>query len=261
MNDGDILSNSVIEINNLTYKYGNQIILEDINLAIKSKDFLGLIGPNGSGKTTLLKVILGLIPLQHGEILLFDKPLNKFTDWDKIGYVSQKANSFNSGFPATLYEVVSMGLIGKKGLFKYLDKSDKEQVYKTIETVGLTEYAKKSIGKLSGGQQQRAFIARALVSEPKLLILDEPTVGIDLESTNQFYQLLENLNKEKGITIILVSHDIGVVTTKVSNIACLNKKLLYHGNPEFYNSESCDVLQSMYGKDMEIVSHNHHLGE
>ncbi len=261
MNDGDILFNNVIDIRNLTYKYGNQVVLDDINLVVKSKDFLGLIGPNGSGKTTLLKGILGLIPLQKGEIHLFDKPLNKFGDWDKIGYVSQKANSFNSGFPATVYEVVSMGLFGRKGLFKGLNNKDKEQVIATLEIVGLTDYMKQSIGKLSGGQQQRTFIARALVSQPQLLILDEPTVGVDIESTNQFYILLEKLNKEKGITIILVSHDIGVVTNKVSNIACLNKRLLYHGNPEFYNNESCNIVQNMYGKDMEIVSHDHHMGE
>ncbi|MGD9677494.1 MAG: metal ABC transporter ATP-binding protein [Vulcanibacillus sp.] len=255
------MSNNVVVIKNLTFKYSNQVILDDINLTIKSNDFLGLIGPNGSGKTTLLKAILGLLPIQQGEIFLFDKPLNKFAVWSNVGYVSQKANSFNSGFPATVYEVVAMGLYGKKGLFRRLNSSDIEQVYKTIETVGLEDYTKRSIGKLSGGQQQRAFVARALVSQPKLLILDEPTVGVDTESTNQFYLLLEKLNKEKNITIILVSHDIGVVTNKVSNIACLNRKLLYHGEPEFYNTDSCNILQNMYGEDMKIVSHNHHTGE
>lgn len=255
------MSDKVIEIKNLTFKYSNQVILDNINLIVEQNDFLGLIGPNGSGKTTLLKEILGLIPIQQGEIYLFGKQLNKFNEWDKIGYVSQKANSFNSGFPATVYEVVSMGLYGKKGLFKRLDSEDKQQIHYAINQVGLGDYTKKSIGKLSGGQQQRVFIARALVSQPKLLILDEPTVGVDLESTNQFYFLLEKLNKDKKITIILVSHDIGVVTNKVSNIACLNKKLLYHGNPEFYNDESCNVLLNMYGQDMGIVSHEHHLGE
>ncbi len=255
------MSDNVIDIRNLTFKYGDQVILDNINLIVEQKDFLGLIGPNGSGKTTLLKEILGLIPIQQGEIYLFNKQLNRFNDWDKIGYISQKANSFNSGFPATVYEVVSMGLFGKKGLFKRLNNKDREQIYSAIDLVGLADYTKRSIGKLSGGQQQRVFIARALVSQPKLLILDEPTVGVDLESTNQFYFLLEKLNKEKGITIILVSHDIGVVTNKVSNIACLNKKLLYHGNPEFYNDESCNILSNMYGKDMGIVSHNHHMGE
>lgn len=255
------MSNKVIDIRNLTFKYSNQVVLDDINLTVEPKDFLGLIGPNGSGKTTLLKQILGLIPIQQGEIYLFNKPINRFSDWDKIGYVSQKANSFNSGFPATVYEVVSMGLFGKKGLFKRLNNKDKVQIYSVIDLVGLSDYTKRSIGNLSGGQQQRVFIARALVSQPKLLILDEPTVGVDVETTNQFYFLLEKLNKEKGITIILVSHDIGVVTNKVSNIACLNKSLLYHGNPEFYNDESCNMLLNMYGEDMGIVSHNHHMGE
>lgn len=247
---------NIIEIKNLSFRYGNINVLDDINMQISRGEFVGLIGPNGSGKSTLLKIILGLLNPQQGEVTLFGHPVNRFNAWDKIGYVSQKANSFNTGFPATVHEVVAMGLYGKKGVFKPLNKLDKEKIRKAIELVGLSEFEKRNIGKLSGGQQQRTFIARALVNDPELLILDEPTVGIDVESTKQFYNLLDNLNKELGITIILVSHDIGVVTKQVTQIACLNKKLHFHGSPEEFDQNQ-NVLQKIYGVDMGLVNHHH----
>lgn len=253
------MSLNVIEIKKLSHKYENLTVLNDINIEIKQGEFFGLIGPNGSGKSTLLKIVLGLIPRQKGEVLLFGKPLERFKDWTKIGYVSQKANAFNTGFPATVFEVVSMGLYGKKGLFKPLNKSDKEKIREVLRVVGLEDLEKRNVGKLSGGQQQRTFIARALVSEPELLILDEPTVGIDAESTKNFYNLLEKLNKEMGITIIMVSHDIGVVTKQVTQLACLNKELYFHGTPdEFDQSEK--LIQKTYGVEMGLVTH-HHLGD
>lgn len=251
-----IFVNNIIEIKNLSFRYGNINVLDDINMQIRRGEFVGLIGPNGSGKSTLLKIILGLLTPQQGEVTLFGQSVNRFTDWDKIGYVSQKANSFNTGFPATVHEVVAMGLYGKKGVFKPLNRLDKERIRKAIELVGLSEFEKRNIGKLSGGQQQRTFIARALVNDPELLILDEPTVGIDSESTKQFNNLLNNLNKELGITIILVSHDIGVVTKQVTQVACLNKKLHFHGSPEEFDQNQ-NVLQKIYGVDMGLVNHHH----
>lgn len=250
------MMDNIIEIKNLSFRYGNINVLDDINMQISRGEFVGLIGPNGSGKSTLLKIILGLLNPQQGEVTLFGQPISKFKAWDKIGYVSQKANSFNTGFPATVHEVVAMGLYGKKGVLKPLNRLDKERIRKAIELVGLSEFEKRNIGKLSGGQQQRTFIARALVNDPELLILDEPTVGIDVESTKQFYNLLDNLNKELGITIILVSHDIGVVTKQVTQIACLNKKLHFHGSPEEFNQNQ-NVLQKIYGVDMGLVNHHH----
>lgn len=251
-----IFVNNIIEIKNLSFRYGNINVLDDINMQIRRGEFVGLIGPNGSGKSTLLKIILGLLTPQQGEVTLFGQSVNRFTDWDKIGYVSQKANSFNTGFPATVHEVVAMGLYGKKGVFKPLNRLDKERIRKAIELVGLSEFEKRNIGKLSGGQQQRTFIARALVNDPELLILDEPTVGIDSESTKQFNNLLNNLNKELGITIILVSHDIGVVIKQVTQVACLNKKLHFHGSPEEFDQNQ-NVLQKIYGVDMGLVNHHH----
>jgi len=252
-----MVENNILQIKDLSFSYGNLTVLKDINLEIKKGEIFGLIGPNGSGKSTLLKIILGLLPVQTGEVMLFEKPLHKFRDWSKIGYVSQKANSFNSGFPATVFEVVSMGLLGKKGVFRRSTSKDKEKVKETIALVGLEDLESRNIGKLSGGQQQRTFIARALVSQPELLILDEPTVGVDIEAIKHFYHLLKQLNKQFGITIILVSHDIGVVTKQVTQLGCLNKRLYFHGNPDEF-TESSDILNWTYGKEMGLVNHHHH---
>lgn len=191
------MAKPIIEMKDISYSYGQRNVIDHIHLTVEEGNFLALVGPNGSGKTTLLKCLLGLIKPQQGELKLFGTPASKFRDWDQIGFVSQKANSFNTGFPASVYEVVASGLTAKIGLFKRMSKQDKWQVEDAIRSVGIQDLKHQNIGELSGGQQQRAFIARALVSQPKLLILDEPTVGVDQRTVESFYQLLETLNKEK----------------------------------------------------------------
>ena len=187
-----------------------------------------------------------------------EKNIRHFKDWEKIGFVSQKANSFNTGFPATVFEVVQSGLTKKIGLFKFQSKEDKQKVKKRIESVGMLAYQNRNIGELSGGQQQRVFIARSLVVEPELLILDEPTVGVDAENVHQFYEMLGDLNKKLGITLILVTHDIGTVTDKVTHVACLNKNLHFHGNTEEYKQFNEEELSSFYGHDVQCYyTHNH----
>ncbi len=247
----------VIAIDQLTFNYGNRLVLDDINMTIEHGEFLGLVGPNGSGKSTLIKIILGLLKPDEGEVRLFGQPLSSFREWSKIGYVSQKANSFNTGFPSTVFEVVSMGLFGKMGLFKWMGKSEKNRVYEAIEMVGLSEYTKQNIGKLSGGQQQRVFIARALVSNPSLLILDEPTVGVDAYSVDQFYDLLEKMHKELSVSLLLVSHDVGVITSKVDRVACLNKKIHFHGKPKEFEHNQGEILTRLYGHEVRVLEHNH----
>ncbi|OIJ22159.1 zinc ABC transporter ATP-binding protein [Anaerobacillus alkalidiazotrophicus] len=249
--------NYVIDIHNLYFQYGSKTVLQNIDLNVQKGSFLGLVGPNGSGKSTLIKCMLGLLQPTSGEIKLFGETINNFNKWDKIGFVSQKANSFNSGFPATVFEVVSMGLFAKVGLFRFLTKQHKEKVRNAIELVGMTEYMKQNIGELSGGQQQRVFIARALVSDPELLILDEPTVGIDVHTVNNFYTMLSKLN-EKGITLLLVTHDIGIMTNHVTAVACLNKHLHFHGNTKDFEEDH--VLSAFHGKDVHILVHNHDRG-
>ncbi|GAE24738.1 zinc ABC transporter [Halalkalibacter wakoensis JCM 9140] len=247
--------NEVVQLKNISFQYDNQKVLEHVSLNIKKGSFLGLVGPNGSGKSTLIKLLLGLHPLQAGEITLFGERIGKFKQWEKIGFVSQKANSFNSGFPATVFEVVSMGLYGKIGLFRFMNRKHKQLVKEAIDQVGMGKFIHRNIGELSGGQQQRVFIARALVSEPELLILDEPTVGVDAASVKQFYDMLDHLNKAKGISLILVTHDIGAMTDHVTDVACLNKTLHFHGNTADF--EANQDLSSFYGHDVHLLTHNH----
>ncbi len=251
------MESSVVSINNVTFSYQERPVLEKINLDVPEGSFLALLGPNGSGKSTLIKLLLGLLPLHQGSIHLFGENVKKFRAWHRIGYVSQKANSFNSGFPATVFEVVSMGLFGKIGMFRFMKKSHKQRVMQAIQTVGLDEYTNQNIGELSGGQQQRAFIARALVSDPKLLILDEPTVGVDASSVDDFYELLKRLNREHGITLVLVTHDMGPVTDLVTHVACLNKRLHFHGDTHEYENMDNRELSSFYGHPVHAMDHQH----
>ncbi|MCD7033080.1 metal ABC transporter ATP-binding protein [Metabacillus sp. GX 13764] len=247
-----------IEISHLTYQYDRQTVLEDINLNVEEGAFLAIVGPNGSGKTTLLKCLLGLLKLQKGEIKLFGTPVQRFRQFHEIGFVSQKANSFNSGFPATVEEVVMSGLTAKIGMFRRVKQEDRQKVKEAINQVGMSAFEKRNIGELSGGQQQRVFIARALVSEPKLLILDEPTVGVDAATVQGFYEMLKNLNRNLGITLLLVTHDVGTITDKVTSVACLNKSLHFHGNPEAYEEMNNQHLSEMYGHSVHAISHEHH---
>lgn len=247
---------NVIQIEHVDFSYEAQKVLEDVSLSVEKGEFLGIIGPNGSGKSTLVKLMLGLLKPQAGEIYLFGEPLSRLRERSRIGYVSQKSNSFNIGFPATVREVVASGLCGKLGLFRHMKKADWNRVDQAIETVGLTPFADRNIGKLSGGQQQRSFIARALVSDPVLLILDEPTVGVDAKATEQFYELLNQLHREQGLSLILVTHDIAAVSSYVDRVACLNKQLFFHGDPQDFVDWQHEILPVVYGHEVQVVHHH-----
>ncbi|RLF57643.1 MAG: ABC transporter [Thermoplasmata archaeon] len=240
---------NAIELKDVWVYLDGRLILEGINLTVKERDFLGIIGPNGGGKTTLLKVILGLIKPKKGEVLIFGKSPEEGRRY--IGYVPQKS-IFDPNFPITSLEVVLMGRCGKKGLFTRYNNQDIEKAEYALELVGMLEYKNTPIGELSGGQQQRVFIARALASEPKILLLDEPTVGVDILIQEEFYELLKKLNK--SMTIILVSHDISVISVHVKQIACLNRKLYYHGDKRISKEE----LEEIYQCSVEILAHLPH---
>ncbi|MRH44689.1 ATP-binding cassette domain-containing protein [Aquibacillus halophilus] len=251
------MSKPIVSMKQVNYAYENKHALKNINFEIKQGSFIGLVGPNGGGKTTLVKLLLGILKPHQGSIDLFGTPIHKFKDWNKIGFVSQKANSFNRGFPATVHEVVSMGLTAKVGYFKFFTKEHKQKIADAVEHVGMSEYLHENIGDLSGGQQQRIFIARSLVSDPELLILDEPTVGVDAENVQKFYELLHHLNKHKNITLLLVTHDIGTMTRNATDIVCLNKTLHFHGNPLEFSNLSENDLSEFYGHPLNLVTHNH----
>jgi zinc transport system ATP-binding protein len=239
----------VIKLENVTYRYNSDLVLEDISFKADEGDLLGIIGPNGAGKTTLFSLILGLLEGYQGKITLFDEDIrNNRKVLKKIGYIPQK-NIIDQGFPATVEEIVSLGVFERK---------TKDKIISAIKTVGLLEQKHKRIGDLSGGQQQRILIAKALVNEPQLLILDEPTTGIDLETQNKFYALLRKLNSENKITIILASHDLDAINKLANKIACINRKMSFHGDArEFFGNEQ--LLKSYSESSMQAHMHLHKL--
>ncbi|WAA11476.1 metal ABC transporter ATP-binding protein [Fervidibacillus halotolerans] len=250
----------IVIVKDLNYRYDRDWVLKNIQLTVNKGDFLAIVGPNGSGKSTLLKLILGLLKIQQGEILLFGEPLERFRHWEKVGFVSQKANAFNKAFPATVFEVVRSGLTKRNGLFKPYPKTTVKKVIEALKAVQMEEFLYRNIGELSGGQQQRVFIARALIGDPELLILDEPTVGIDTKRVSAFYELMQKLNREKGITLIIVTHDTGIISKKVSHVACLNKHLYFHGNSSEFEQFDQKELSSFYGHEVKILTHDHQEG-
>lgn len=209
---------NIISIENVSFGYNKDNILNDIMLSIDEGDFIGIVGCNGSGKSTLLKLLIGQLNPSKGKIKFFNEEISKSNNLDKIGYVSQISMSTGASFPATVEEIVMANLYSKIGFMKFPKKEHKEKVKESLKIVNMEDYSKRLIGNLSGGQQQRVMIARALVSDPKILILDEPTTGIDAASEEQLYNLLEKLNKDSKITIIIVSHDFAKITKYTNKI-------------------------------------------
>lgn len=247
---------TIVSLRDISFGYGEGLILEDINLHICRGDYLGIVGPNGSGKSTLLKLMLGIIKPIKGKVEIFKKDIGSFRHWGRVGYVPQKATSFNSGFPATVEEVVGANLFSRIGLFKSIGRRYNNDIYNALDIVGMKDYGKRLIGNLSGGQQQKVFIARTLVSSPEIIFMDEPTVGIDMNSQKDFFELMDKLNTEMGITIVMISHDIGVITQKANRVACVgDKRIVVHSNPS--NMEPGEILRGFYGDNMRILMHSH----
>ncbi len=243
-----------VELEDVDFDYGEVRVLEGINLTVEPGDFLGIIGPNGSGKTTLLRIVLGLLEPTRGTVRLFGHPPSSFRQWGRLGYVPQKA-MLDPALPATVHEVVATGLVPALGLFGRIGALQRQRIGEVLGHVGMQAHATARIGALSTGQQQRVLIARALVSNPELLILDEPTGGVDPEAQTSFYALLQHLNRERDVTLILVSHDIGVVAKEVTKLACLNRRLIFHGRPGDFLTDA--ALTALYGPSVRVVSHQH----
>ena len=256
MNAGSVTNGyPLVELTDICFSYGDERVLDHVTLQIRSGDFLGIIGPNGSGKTTLLRIMLGLLRPDSGHVRLFGSDLAGFRDWNRFGYVPQKAVAFESRFPASVFEVVLSGRCGRSGLGRRYGADDRAVSVQALETVGMIEYRDRLIGRLSAGQQQRVFIARALASRPELLLLDEPTVGVDVEAQEQFYGLLRRLNRDMGTTLVLVSHDIAVIAQEVTQLACLNRSLVFHGSPD--EAMRSGAVERMYRAESRLVAHRH----
>ena len=242
----------MIELENVTVRYQELVALEDVSLKVAPGEFLALIGPNGSGKTTLVKTILGLVTPAAGAVRLFGKPPQQLNgEWKRVGYVPQIAQ-LDPRFPIRVFDVVLMGRYGQLGLIRRPGSGDRKAAWRALEHVGMSDLAQRPIGRLSGGQRQRVLVARALATEPELLLLDEPTTGVDVGTTEGLFNLLEALNRQ-GMTILVVSHDVGVVAQHVDQVACLNRQLVAHGRPD--DVLGGEVLECMYGPQAAFVGH------
>ncbi|HKM93692.1 MAG TPA: metal ABC transporter ATP-binding protein [Prolixibacteraceae bacterium] len=246
----------ILEIKNLTVKYDNYVALEKANMIVGETDFIGVIGPNGGGKTTLLKAILGLITPTSGEIVFSDAVNKQKTN---IGYLPQ-VNQFDHRFPIEVIDVVLSGLAGKGNWLKTARNADREKAFDLLDQLGMVDFARKPIGQLSGGQMQRVFLGRALISDPKLIILDEPGTYVDNKFESELYEKLRELNKSKAI--ILVSHDVGTIFAHVKSIACINRALNYHPSniitPEQLASYNCPIQIITHGQVPHTVLGAHH---
>ncbi len=224
---------SIIELYGVTFSYSGEEVIKNVTIALHRGDYLGIVGPNGGGKSTLIKLMLGLVSPKRGSVKLFGQDISKFRDWYKIGYVPQK-NYFDINFPVTVSEVVLMGTYARRGLFHFTTKEDHKKAQAALEQVEMSDFAKRQISDLSGGQQQRVFIARALVTQPEIIFMDEPTVGVDVKSQKRFYDLLRRLNREMDLTLVLSTHELDVVGHEATELGYINRTLDYWGDPQIF---------------------------
>lgn len=238
---------ALVSVQSVSYKYNSESVLENVSFNVEEGDFLGIIGPNGAGKTTLFHCMLGLLNSYSGRITILNQDIKKNKKiFTKIGYIPQK-KSIDQKFPLTVQELVSLSLTRE---------TPKNVVFEILKQVGLYNMKNKTIGQLSGGQQQRVLIAKALVNNPTILMLDEPTNELDQKSQHDFYFLLKELNEKNKITIIWTSHDMDAVNKYANKVSCINKRMFFHGDKsEFFSTE--DHLRNYSESTMQIHMHEH----
>lgn len=247
---------AVLALENITFSYGGQPVLEGVSLRLERGMFLGLIGPNGSGKTTLLKIALGLLRPERGTVRWFGRPLVRPGQFgSRVAYVPQLRQAYVRPFPVTVRELVAAGRVPRRGLLRPLNRADREAVDQALAAVGMYDRRDARLSDLSGGQQQRAFIARALAADAEVLLLDEPTSGVDAAAQERFYDLLGRLQREMGRTLMLVSHDLAAITGRVTHLACLNRRLVCHGTVAEVAGDP-DALERTFG-DLRLIAHSH----
>lgn len=249
-------TDNILELHDISYSYnGVDNVIADVSFNIHKGDYLGIIGPNGGGKTTVLKIMLGLLPPRTGSVKVFGQPIGRFHEWHKIGYVPQKATSFDSKFPLTVSEVVSMGTYARRGILHFPTKQDAAAVREALAHVEMLSYAGRRIGDLSPGQQQRVFIARALAGNPEIIFLDEPTVGVDAKAQEDFYLLLRKLNRTFHLTLVLISHELDIVAREATEVASINGTLINYCTPSELLHKG--GLEHLYGKELRYIVHDH----
>lgn len=247
---------ALIDVKNVSVRYGATEALRDISCEIEKGDFVGLVGPNGGGKTTLAKAILGLLSAHSGKITLFGQEINSFRDFQKIGYLPQKHTSINQLFPAYAEEVILLGLLSAKKWPKKINKNDWQKVDALLESLGIANLKGKLISELSGGQQQKVLLARALASNPEILILDEPSTALDPSSREQFFAHLKELNNQTNTTIILITHDTGYIGKYANKLLYIDRKLIFFGKIANF-CPSGEIASCFEKSEKHIIWHQH----
>ncbi|MGI6486336.1 MAG: metal ABC transporter ATP-binding protein [Tepidanaerobacteraceae bacterium] len=244
-------TNCVVSMDGIDFGYNVTPVLQDVSLKVNSGDYMAIIGPNGAAKSTLIKIMLGLLSPKTGSVKLFGQDVSNFHGWHEVGYVSQQAGMINTAFPATVEEIVSSGYY--LGFFKKVEKKKARlRINEVMDRVGISHISNKLIGELSGGERQKVFLAKALVKNPKVLFLDEPTTGLDAASTSEFYNILSRLNKIDKITIVIVTHDIWAVFEKASKIACVSggRVFVHENTQEVTEQHIAEVLGYRIGRNI-----------
>lgn len=220
------MSEAIVKVDNLSFGYEKRLVLNNISFEIEKKDYIGIVGANGSAKSTLLKLIMGFLKPDDGIIKIFGLNIEDFKDWNKVGYLPQNARNFNGRFPATVEEIVGSSQYSQMNIFKILNRKIKKDTIAALEAVNMVKFKDSLIGNLSGGQQQRIFLARLLVNNPEIIFMDEPLIGVDIESQDIFFDLIDKLNKDFGITIVIVTHDISTLHHRANKIFRLDNRKL-----------------------------------
>lgn len=246
----------IISVKNLAVKYGNREVFSGVSFDVEKGDYVGIAGQNGSGKTTLIRALLGLVKPERGEMYIDGVFSKKFNAWGKIGYLPQSLALSNPLFPASVKEVVALGLLSEKVFPKKIDQKDEKRIISALGLLGILDIKDKLIGELSGGQQQRVFLAHALVSDPEILILDEPTTALDPEIRGMFFEILNKLNKERGVTILLISHDISHIGNFAKKLLYIDKKTVFFG--PFKNFCDSKEMENYFGENLQhSICHQH----
>ena len=245
----------IVELQNVDVVRSGELVIQNANFSIQTGDYVGLVGPNGGGKTTLILSLLNFLPRAKGTIRLFGIDIDKFSAWEKVAYISQTATSFDTKFPLTVRELVSLGRIKKGNVARRFTSEDWQAVDDSITFMGLADVAHKRIGQLSGGQKQRVFVAKALARNPEIIFLDEPIVGVDAATQEKFFKKLSDLNTERKTTILLVTHDLTSVFCRMSKVMCVNRQVEVAEITQDLDPNA--LLKRAYGEHFHFVFHRH----
>ena len=243
----------VIEWDHATFAYGETIAVEDVSLSVHEGDLAAVLGPNGGGKSTLIRMALGLLRPTSGAVRLFGRDAADFGDWDRVGYMPQVFAGAWRDFPVTVAETVAHGAYRGIAALALFRRSERPDVVEALEAVGMAGSVGRRLSELSVGQQQRVLLARALVRQPELLVLDEPAAGVDVSGEEQLYTVLRDFNRDRGMTIVLVSHDIGAILRQASTVACMDRSLVRHGPPHELTREE---ISKLYGAPVDVLVHD-----